>query len=199
MNKLSLSDNRLISLHQQKKLNAFFTLYNRYRNYSYAIIGVIFKNAKLFNALWDERDSIFYESLTYAIDSYEEKRGTFRNFLSKLVERNAIKCMREFQRDPISEYISMDAYLFGQQSVRYSDMLTFRDSSPTPAEQMNMKDQVELDINNLQLIFNRKIKYMIRMRQLGFSMQEIARHYHTTESAIRSLFYRVKKYLKNKK
>lgn len=197
MDKNQLSDERLILLHQQKKINAFFILYGRYKTYGYAIVLKTLNKTSYLNALKEEKDTIIYDALNDAIEQFDVSRGSFRNLFSIITERKTYNYIREFKRNPLSDYISIDA-LTDDKNIQLVDTLTFADPDPSPIEYINSLEQKNLVTDICNGRYKRKIRKMMKMRQMGFSYEEIAKHYHTTAGAIRSKFYRLKKKFDNK-
>lgn len=197
MDKNQLSDERLILLHQQKKINAFFILYGRYKTYGYAIVLKTLNKTSYLNALKEEKDTIIYDALNDAIEQFDVSRGSFRNLFSIITERKTYNYIREFKRNPLSDYISIDA-INDETNTQLVDTLTFADQEPSPIDYMNTMEQKRIVTDICHGIYKRKIRNMIKMRQMGFSFEEIANHYHTTAGAIRSKFYRLKKKIENK-
>lgn len=197
--KENLSDERLVCLHQRKRLNAFFTIYNRYKNYGYSIVITTLKKYQFYNALREEKDAILYDSIIEALDVFDKKRGTFRNLISSIIEHQTIAHIREFSRDPLSDYISLDASYKEGTNLRFADSLTFADKSDSPKQTIELDDNEKEAVINCSGIHKRRIKEMIRLRKLGYSFEEIAKKFKTTKNAVRAVFYRIKKRINVKK
>lgn len=188
----SLSDERLVSLHHKKRVNAFFTLYNRYKNYGYAVIYRVLEKYKLVNALKDERDAIFYDAIMKTIECYDGKRGTFRKLFISVITHLTIERVREFSNDPLSDYISLDANVREDSTLRFADSLTFADQEASPPELINLDDETKKVNINCQGLYKRRIDAMTQLKESGFSNKEIAHKFKMSDSAVRSVFYRIK-------
>ncbi|MCQ2792631.1 MAG: hypothetical protein MJ208_03830 [Bacilli bacterium] len=197
-NKDELSDERLASLHQQKRINAFFTIYQRYRNYGYVIIYRTLEKSHFVNALKDERDAILYDAIMESLDAFDKERGTFRKLFSTVVEHQTINYVREFKKDPLSDYISIDTVFNENSDFRYADSLLLADKDMTPQDRLNINDNTKRVNANYDGIYRRKIKKMIKLKEQGFSNLEIAKRFKTSEGAVRSVFYRIRKRIAGK-
>lgn len=193
MNKDSLSDERLVSLHQQKRVNAFFTLYSRYRNYGYAIIYRTLEQSKLINALRDERDAILYDAIMETISCFDKERGNFRQLLSVVITHQTINYIREFKKDPLSDYLSLDSTVTESSNLRFMDSLTFADKEASPRDIINVSDNAKKVEINYKGVHKRRINRMIRLKEAGYSYKEIAEVLNCTEKSVRAIFYRIKK------
>lgn len=194
----SFSDEKLVSLHQQKRINAFFILYQRYRNYGYAIVFRTLQNYKLLSALKDDRSVIIYESIMKALASYNKERGTFRKLLSIIIERLTINEIDKFQKDPLSDYISIDSQISENTNFRFADSLTFADKEATPRDCLNLKENVsEMNLNYLGSNKRRTLK-MLRLKEQGYTFKEIAKRCHVSEKSVRGVFYRLKRRIESK-
>ena len=193
MNKDSLSDERLVSLHQQKRVNAFFTLYSRYRNYGYAIIYRTLEKSKLINALRDERDAILYDAIMEAINCFDKQRGNFRQLLSAVITNQTLHYIREFKKDPLSDYLSLDSSVTESSNLRFMDSLTFADKEASPREIINVNDHVKKVEVNYHGVHKRRINKMIHLKEIGFSYKEIADEFKCSEKSVRAIFYRIRK------
>lgn len=193
MNKSSLSDERLVSLHQQKRVNAFFVLYTRYKNYGYAIIIDTLLKYKLINALKDERDAILYDSIMEAIGCFDKSRGTFRQLLSAIIKNQTVNYIREFRKDPLSDYVSIDSASKDGMSLRFSDSFTIADKEASPSERINLDDHAKKVMINYTGPNKRRVKKMAQLREAGYSYKEIAKEFKTSEPAVRAIFYRIKR------
>lgn len=193
MDKDSLSDERLASLHQKKRVNAFFILYRRYKNYGYAVVYNTLEQYNLVNALKDEKDSILYDSIIEAIASFDKNKGTFRNLLAAIITNQTINCIREFSKDPLSDYISLDAGYRDGSNLRFADSVIVAAKDDAPGETINCDDRSKKVVINYHGVYKRNIRKMIRLREMGYSYAEIARKFKSTEKAIRAIFYRLKR------
>lgn len=192
-NKDRLSDEALVSLHRLKRINAFFILYARYRNYGYAIIYRTLVRCKLINALKDERDAIVYDSIMEAIRCYDKERGNFRQLFSSIAKNQTINYVREFKKDPLSDYISLDSNLSEGSNLRFMDSLTFADKEATPQAIIDYNDNAKKVMVNYNGAYKRRIKKMMELKEAGYSNQEIAYRFGTTSGAVRAIFYRIKR------
>lgn len=197
-NKDRLSDETLVSLHRLKRINAFFILYARYKNYGYAIIYNTLVRCKLINALKDERDAIVYDSIMEAIRCYDKTRGNFRQLLSSIVKHQTINYVREFKKDPLSDYVSLDATLGEGSNLRFMDSLTFADKESSPQTIINLDDHAKKVVTNYNGSYKRRLKKMMELKEAGYSNQEIARKLKTSSGAVRSVFYRIKRQMNAK-
>ncbi|MCQ2787129.1 MAG: hypothetical protein MJ199_01875 [Bacilli bacterium] len=188
-----LSDERLVRLHQRKKLNAFFIIYNRYKNYGYTIISNLLAKYNLVNALQDERDAILYDTIMECLEVFDSKRGTFRKLFNAAVANHTTTYIREFQKDPLSDYISLDANIEESGNYRYADSLTFADKNDSPKTIINLEDKSKDLIVNYDGSHKRRIKKMVRLREEGYTFKEIAKRFRITEKATRAIFYRIRK------
>lgn len=193
MKKDSLSDERLVLLHQDKRVNAFFIIYRRYKNYGYAVIYRTLEKYNLINALYDEKDAILYDSIMEAMACFNETRGTFRKLLSAIINYHTSRCVREFKKDPLSDYISLDAQCSEDGNLRFSDSLIVANQEASPQEIVNLSEKEKKVIINYSGGYKRRIKKMVRLKQEGFTFKEIAKEFNTTEKAVRSIFYRIKR------
>lgn len=197
-NKDRLSDETLVSLHRLKRLNAFFILYGRYKNYGYAIIYRTLARCKLVNALKDEKDAIIYDSIMEAIRCFDKDRGNFRQLLSAIVKHQTLNYVKEFKKDPISDYISLDANLMEGSNLRFMDSLTFADKEASPQTIINLDEHTKKVVTNYQGSYKRRLKKMMELKEAGYSYQEIARKFHTSSGAVRAVFYRIKRQMDTK-
>lgn len=189
----SLSDERLVFLHQQKRINAFFIIYNRYQNYGTAIIYRTLDKSNLFNALKEEKDAIFYDSVMEALARYDQKRGTFRKLLSAILTNMTINYIRQFKKDPLSDYVSIDANLQENGTLVFADSLAVVDKEASPQDTINIIEDHKKVIVNYDGVHKRRIKRIIDLKREGYSYLEIARKIKTTEKAVRGVLYRIKK------
>lgn len=188
-----LSDERLVLLHQQKRLNAFFTIYNRYKAYGTTIIYSILEKHKLVNALRDEKDAILYDGIMECLSAFNPKRGTFRKLFNAVITNQTKSYVREFKRDPLSDYVSLDASIEESDTLRFADSLTFADKNDSPRINVNLDDSSKKVITNYDGIHKRRLKKMMRLREAGYTFAEIAKEFRTTEKAVRAVFYRIRK------
>lgn len=193
MDKDNLSDERLVSLHQQKRTNAFFIIYARYKNYGYAVIYRTLEKYNLTNALLDERDAILYDSIMEALDAFEESRGTFRKLISTILTNRTTNTIRKFKKDPISDYISIDTNNTEGNELLFSDSLAFADKEESPQQKINLDYHNKKVVTNYHGVYKRRIKKMVELREEGYTYKEIAKAFKTTERAVRGIFYRVKR------
>ena len=198
MNKDDLSDERLALLHQQKRVNAFFVIYKRYHNYGYAVIYRTLEKYKLVNALKDERDAILYDAIMEGLKAFDNTRGTFRKLMSSILEHETINYVREFRKDPLSDYISLDSTLVEGTNLRFADSLTFADKSASPQELVNFNERNIKVEKNYSGIHKRKIKSMMHLKEIGYTYHEIAIKFDISEKAVRSIFYRIKRKINTK-
>lgn len=192
-NKDRLSDETLVSLHRLKRLNAFFVLYARYKNYGYAIIYHTLARCKLVNALKDEKDAIVYDSIMEAIRCFDKERGNFRQLLSAIVKHQTLNYVREFKKDPISDYVSLDASLTEGSNLRFMDSLTFADKEASPQAIIDLDENTKKVVTNYNGAYKRRLKKMMELKKQGYSYQEIARKFRTSSGAVRAIFYRIKR------
>lgn len=188
-----LSDERLVLLHQKKRLNAFFTIYNRYQNYGYAIIYHTLGKYKLINSLKEEKDAILYDSIMEGLATFDLKRGTFRNLLSTIITNLTLNYIREFQKDPLSDYISLDANIEEGNNLIFADSGTFADKNELPNEIIDANRHAEKLMANYTGIHKRKIREMIRLKESGYTYEEIAAKLKMSTKAVDAIFYRIKK------
>lgn len=197
MKKDSLSDERLVSLHQQKRINAFFIIYARYKTYGFAIIYRALAEHNLVNALLDEKDAILYDSIVEAIDHFDRKRGTFRKLVSTIITNRTINHINHFKLDAMSDYVSLDANYSDGYLFRYSDSSVyadkFADQTGSPREVINTNERNEKIAINYTGIYKRKVRKMMNLREHGYTYKEIAKKFDTTERAVSAIFYRIKK------
>lgn len=190
-----LSDERLVLLHQQKRLNAFFTIYGRYKNYGYAIVYNTLGKYKLINALKDEKDAIIYDSIMECLNVFDLRRGTFRKLFNAVVANQTVNYVREFQKDPLSDYISLDTNIEESGYLRFADSLTLADKSGSPGEFINLGDSTKKFMVNYTGAHKRKIKKMMQLKEQGFTFREIAKKFKMSENAVRAVFYRIKRHI----
>lgn len=188
-----LSDERLAVLHQKKRINAFFILYNRYQNYGCAIILHTLEKHKLVNALKEEKDAILYDSIMKALATFNKTRGTFRQLLSAVIANQTALRIREFKKDPLSDYISLDATFRDGSNLRFADSLTLASKVATPQDLVNLSEETKKLSHNYKGIYKRKIKKIVEFKEEGYSYQEIAKKLDISEKAVRAIFYRLKK------
>lgn len=198
MNKDNLSDERLVSLHQKKRVNAFFVIYKRYQNYGYAVVYHTLEKAKLINALKDERDAILYDSIIEALACFDKKRGTFRQLLASIIANQTANYIREFSKDPLSDYVSLDDKFGDHSNLRFSDSSTLADQNASPRDAIDLDENMEKIGGSYRGVHRRRLKRMISLREEGYSFEEIAREYDTTERAVRAVFYRIKRQMDTK-
>lgn len=198
MNKDSLSDERLVSLHQKKRVNAFFVIYKRYQNYGYAVVYRTLEKFKLINALKDERDAILYDSIMEALTCFDKKRGTFRQLLASIIANQTANYVREFSKDPLSDYVSLDDRFGDHSNLRFSDSSTLVDRNATPRDVINFDENVGKVGVSYRGIHKRRLKKMISLKEEGYSFEEIAREFNTTAKAVRAVFYRIKRQMDTK-
>ncbi|MCQ2794034.1 MAG: hypothetical protein MJ207_01495 [Bacilli bacterium] len=199
MNIERYSDERLVALHRQKKIAIFFVLYNRYRNYGYVVVQQALKTSTYFNALYEERDALLYDALMIAIKTFDKSRGTFRIYFGKVLNNLTIQRIRDFARDPIADYVSIDGGIKDVDELKYVDALTFADKGATPQELMSLKDTSQKVSCSYHGHNDIRIQKMVALKEKGYSIGEIAKHFHTTKRSVASIFYRVKKCNKKKK
>lgn len=192
MDKDNLSDERLVSLHQQNRTNAFFIIYARYKNYGYAVIYRTLEKYNLVNALLDERDAILYDSIMEALDMFNESRGTFRQLISTILTNRTANLVRKFKKDPISDYVSIDNN-YNEGELMFSDSLVFADKEASPQEIINLDYHNKKMVTNYNGVYKRKLKKMVELREKGYTYKEIAKAFKTTERAVRGIFYRIKR------
>ena len=188
-----LSDERLAVLHQQKRLNAFFILYKRYQSYGYAVIFRVLEKQKLVNALKEEKDAILYDSIMKALATFNKSRGNFRQFLSAVIAYQTTLRIRDFKKDPLSDYISLDAPFRDGTNLRFADSITLASKVATPQDLVNLNEESKKLSHNYQGIYKRKIKKIVDLKEEGYSYREIAKKLKITEKAVRAIFYRLKK------
>lgn len=192
MDKSDLSDERLVALHQQKRLNAFFLIYGRYKNYGYAIVHNILIKTPYYNALKDEKDAILYDCINEAIDHYDKTRGGFRQFLSSIIEHETRNYIRRFRKNPLADYISLDAKVSDDGNLYFADSLTFADKGPSPQELLNRVEKKRKVETIYRGIYKRKLKKIVAMKQDGYKVEEIAKKLNMTPRAVYSVTYRLK-------
>lgn len=193
MNKDNLSDERLVSLHQQKRANVFFIIYSRYKNYGYAIIYRTLEKSNLANALYDDKDAILYDSIIQALEIYTESRGSFRKLISTILTNRTINYVNKFKKDPISDYISIDSNYKEGSNLLFSDSLAFADKDASPQERINLDYHNKKVVTNYRGMYKRRIKKMVALKKEGYTYKEIAKAFNTTEKAVESIFYRIKR------
>ncbi|MCQ2796616.1 MAG: hypothetical protein MJ213_04905 [Bacilli bacterium] len=188
-----LSDESLVLLHQRKKINAFFIIYNRYKNYGYSVISNLLVKYNLVNALQDEKDAILYDTIMECLEAFDPKRGSFRKLFNAAISNLTANYIRDFQKDPLSDYISLDASIEEGSNYRFADSLTFADKGSSPKAIINLEDKSKDLIVNYDGVHKRRIKKMIRLREEGYTFKEIAKKMKITEKAARAIFYRIRK------
>lgn len=189
MDKNLLNDDRLVSLHRQKRINAFFTFYKRYRNYGYAIIQKYISKNKKYANLEEEKDAIVYLSINECIENYDESKGTFRTLLSKIIEHKTLNLIKDYNKDPLANYISIDVTNKDNDDINIVDTLTFADKGSMPDQEVTINE----DKTFLKTKFNKKIAKMVTLKEAGFTYEEIAKKFNLSEKATRSIFYRIRK------
>lgn len=198
MDKNDLSDERLAFLHQKKKINAFFIIYERYKSYGYAIIYRKLAATPYLNALIDEKNAIVYNSIMDSLKVFDNSRGTFRSLFSSVVEHYTLNMIRRFSRKPISDYVSTDEVIDEESGFRLEDKLVFADSYDSPREYVNMID-VNEKLNELyQELGDEKIEKIIELRKRGYKVIEIARMINVNHKTVRSILSRTKQKLDKK-
>jgi len=185
----SLSDERLVRLHRQKRINAFFTLYSRYRNYGYSIVCSQLVKFKLLNSLDSEKESIVFDAITQSLKTFDENKGSFKTLFSNICMNMTLKCISKFSRDPLADYVSLD------ESLKITDEMVFMDSVIINASD----DQPNKTSDELKAIkkyykghYQRRILRMLEMKRDGFSYKEIGNRYQMSSKSVRAIFYRLK-------
>lgn len=193
-----LSDERLVSLHRQKKIAIFFVLYNRYRSYGYAIVAKTLRPTNYYNALVDEKDALVYDALNLAVKTYDKTRGNFRVYFGVLLTNITSERIRQFARDPLADYISIDEGYKESAELKYMDALTFADKGATPPQAMNYLDEAKRTSESYHAHGHTKTAKIIHMKEEGYTVSEIAKKHHVSPKAVSSLFYRIKKQKKQR-
>lgn len=176
-------------MHRKKRINAFFPLYNRYRRYGFSIVYHQLNKCGLVNALDDDKESIVFEATNEAIKSFDELKGCYKTLFANIVAHMTLRCVNQFLRDPLSDYISLD------DDIKLNDEMVFMDSAFINAS----IDKSNLHVNELEIIkkyykghYQRRIQRMIEMKRDGFSYKEIGIRYQMSPKAVRAIFYRLK-------
>ncbi|MCQ2796829.1 MAG: hypothetical protein MJ213_06020 [Bacilli bacterium] len=199
MDKSDLSDERLVILHQQKRMNAFFIIYGRYKNYGCAIVHNILLKTPYYNALKDEKDAIFYDGVTEAIERYDQSRGGFRQFLASIIDHETRNCIRNFRKDPLADYVSLDAKINEDGDLYFADSLTFADHNPLPQEILNTGEKKKSVEKVYRGVYKRKTQKIIMMKRQGYRVSEIAKKLNMTNKAVYAVIYRIKHLVRVKK
>jgi len=197
MNFKKLKDDALLLLHKHKKVDVLFIFYNRYYNRCCGIVYRALSNSKYLKTLFEEKNIIIVESIRKAIETFDVTKGkAFYSYLGQIVFNETITRIREFAKDPLSNFVSLDASVNDEDSdISLSDTLVFADHSASPIENFNLKEQIswideiyhERRYNNMRRIIDLKLS--------GYSYHEIAKKLKMSDKSVRSSIYRIKKML----
>lgn len=190
-----MSDEKLAILAKRSSKKYLYVLYMRYRSYGYSIIENILKKTYYYGSLIEDKDAILIDALTECIGDFKMSKGKFKNLLSAIISHKTCKLVSRFSKDGLADYVSIDTFALN------GDLL-FADSECVgpinPKKALDERESRKLIVNSY-CPTNRKIKYIIDLKNKGYSYTEIANKSNKSQKAIRQLFYRIRKNVNKKK
>ena len=119
--------------------------------------------------------------------------------LTVLLTHQTTHRISQFKKDPIADYVSLDANLKTDSDLEMMDTLTFADQGASPQELVTVNDEINQFKNAYHGPHNKRIQLIISLKQQGYSNEEIAKRLKTSAKAIRAVFYRLRNRLNRKK
>lgn len=195
MNYQDLPDDKLVALANKKSVNVLAILYQRYQLYGYAIVRETLNKTSYFRYLYEEKDAIIYDALCGCVKAFDSTRGNFRSLFYSVTKRETIRRIIAFQKDPLSNYVSIDQEIKNTDELLFADSATFVDKSADV--------HVHLDFVNKKKIINEifdrnkdRVEKMITLKEKGYNYKEIANELNCSIKTVYEVFYRLRKRLK---
>lgn len=191
----NLPDDKLVALANKKSINVLAILYQRYQLYGYAIVRETLNKTSYFRYLYEEKDAIIYDALCGCIKAFDSNRGNFRSLFYSITKRETIRRIIAFQKDPLSNYISIDQEIKNTDDLMFADSITFVDKSANVNEHLEFINKKKI----VDEIFNRnknRIEKMIALKENGYNYKEIAKELNCSIKTVYEVFYRIRKRLK---